>query len=296
MANSLAGINLAQIGQKSLAALLPRLAPLRAFTTDFSSDIAVSGGSVTTRVPTALTTGALTTGYAANAQTATTTAKTITLGAVKGLVIGFTDEEWSKSSINLHNVFIRPGVNAIANGMIDDALALVTASNYGAAAFTGAASTFDADDAADLATVLSTANVDRDGRFLMLSPSYYGYLAKDTAIQAAYAYGTNEAIRDNRIPRVHGMDVIEYTDIPSNAENLVGLCGGPEGIIIAARSPAVPEGFPGMIETITDPESGFTFQVRKWYSADDGQHYLSMAAISGVAVGVASNLKRLVSA
>lgn len=296
MANSLAGVNLAQIAQKSLDALLPRLVPLKSFTTDFSSDIAVAGSSVTTRVPTALTTGALTTGYAANAQDSTTTAKTITLGVLKGLVVGFTDEEWSKSSINLYDIFVRPGVNAIANGMIDDALALVTAANYGAAAFTGAASTFDADDVADLATALSTANVDRDGRFLILSPSYYGYLAKDNAIQAAYAYGTSDAIRDNRIPRVHGMDILEYTDIPSNSENLVGLCGARQGLIIAARSPAVPEGFQGQIETVTDPESGFTFQVRKWYSPDLGKHFLSMASISGVAVGVAGNLKRLVSA
>ena len=51
-----------------------------------------------------------------------------------------------------------------------------------------------------------------------------------------------------------------------------------------------------MIENVTDPASGFTLQLRKWYSADDGQHYLSLASMWGVAVGVGGNVKRITSA
>jgi hypothetical protein len=296
MANTLAGNSLAAIAANTLDVLLDVNPPLRAFTTDFSPDVATEGSSVTTRVVTALTSGSLASGYSASAQNVTLTAKTITLGEVTGFVIGFTDSEWSKSSINLQDIFIRPGVQAVSNDMIDDALALVTNANFGAAAFTGAAATFDADDAADLAQTLSTAKVPKMDRFLLVGPTYYAALAKDNAIQASYAYGGAEAIRENRVPRVHGMDVIEYTDIPANGENLVGLCGAPQGIIIAARTPAVPDSFPGEIANVTDPDSGFTIQLRKWYSADDGKHYLSMGAMWGVAVGVAGNLKRLVSA
>ena len=294
--NTLGGVNLAVIAQQSLDVLQDVLPPLRAFTTDFSAEVAVRGASVTTRVATQPTSASLATGYAANAQNSTTTAKTVTLGAPTGLVLGFSDEEWSKSSINLHDIFIRPGLNAVANDMMDDALALVTNANFGAAAFTGAAGDFDADDVADLAQTLSTAKVPRNDRFLMLSPTYFASLAKDDAIQAAYAFGGAEAIRDNRVPRVHGFNVVEYTDIPSNSENLVGLCGAPQGIIIAARVPATPDNFTGEIMNVTDPESGLTIQLRKWYSADDGQYYLSMASMWGVAVGVSGNITRLVSA
>lgn len=296
MSNTLGGVNLAAIAQQSLDVLVDVLPPLRAFTTDFSADVAQSGGSVLTRVATAVTSGDLTSGYAGNVQNVTTTAKTITLGGVTGTVIGFTDEEVSKSSINLMDVFIKPAINAVANDMMDDALALVTNANFGAAAFTGAAGDFSADDVADLAQTLSSAKVPRDGRFLMLSPSYYGALAKDDAVQAAMNFGGSEVIRENRVPRVHGLSVIEYTDIPGNSENLVGFCGAPQGIIIAARLPAIPAQFPGEVMNVTDPDSGFSLQLRKWYSADDGRHYLSCGAIWGVAVGVSGNLKRLVSA
>jgi hypothetical protein len=284
------------IAQQSLDVLQDVLPQLRVFTTDFSDEIAVAGATVTTRVATQQSSGDLSTGYATNAQTVTTTAKQITVGAVTGNVIQFTDEEVSKSSIDLMELFVVPGINAVANDMMDDALALVTNANFGAAAFTGAAGDFDADDVADLAQVLSTAKVPRNGRFLMVKPTYYAALAKDNAIQAAYAFGGTEAIRDNRVPRVHGFDIVEYTDIPANAENLVGLCGAKQGIIIAARAPAIPAGFSGEVRNITDPESGLTLQLRKWYSEDDGVYRMSIAGMWGVAVGVSANIKRLVSA
>ena len=65
---------------------------------------------------------------------------------------------------------------------------------------------------------------------------------------------------------------------------------------MAARLPAIPPNFPGEVETVTDPESGFSLQLRRWYSADDGVYYMSMASIYGAAVGNAGNLKRIVSA
>lgn len=296
MANTLGGVNMDVIAQQSLDVLQDVLPQLNVFTTNFSDEIAVAGATVTTRVATQQTSGDLSTGYATNAQNVTTTSKQITVGAVTGNVIQFTDEEVSKSSIDLMELFVVPGINAVANDMMDDALALVTNANFGAAAFTGAAGDFDADDVADLAQVLSTAKVPRNGRFLMLKPTYYSALAKDNAIQAAYAFGGSEAIRDNRVPRVHGMDIVEYTDIPSNSENLVGLCGAKQGIIIAARAPAIPADFAGEVRNITDPESGLTLQLRKWYSADDGVYRMSIAGMWGVAVGVSANIKRLVSA
>lgn len=296
LSNTLNGVNMTVIAQQALDVLQDINIPLGAFTTDFSPEVANEGSAITTRVVTAPTAGDLSGGYAAAVQNTTTTAKTVTLGTFEGAVFGYTDSEWSKSSVNLFDQVIQPGVNAVVNGMIDDALALCTTTNYGAASFTGAASTFDADDVADLAQVLTTAKVPRNGRSLIVGPTYYAALAKDNAIQASYAYGGAEAIRENRVPRVHGFDVIEYTDIPSNSENLVGIACARQGIIIAARTPAIPDMFPGMIENVTDPASGLTLQIRKWYSPDDGRHYLSIGAIWGVAVGVSGNLKLLASA
>jgi hypothetical protein len=294
--NTLGGVNLAALAERSLDTLVDVLPRLQVFSTDFSADIATAGESVSTRVATQPSSASLATGYATNAQNSTTTAKTVTLGAVTGSVLGFNDAEWSKSNINLYDIFIKPGINAVANDMIDDALALITSANFSTAAFTGASAGFDEDDVADIGKVLTDAKVPKGNRSMVLSTAYYNALLKRDAVKLAYAIGGTEAIRQGVIPNISGFQVMEYTDIPSNSENLVGFACSPQGIIIAARSPAVPANFPGEIMDVTEPDSGFTLQLRKWYSADDGQYYLSMAAMWGVAVGVAGNLKRIVSA
>lgn len=293
--NTLNGVNLTAIAQETLDTLVDLMFPLNAFTTDFSTEIAVEGSAVTTRFATQPTSGSLSTGYAANAQNAVTTSRTITLGDVKGLCLEFTDAEWSKSSINLYDIFIAPGANAIADDMLDDAMALITNANY-TAKLTTTAANFDADDVADLAEDLTTAKVPKMGRGLFLSPTYYAALAKDNSIQQAYAYGGSEAIRDNRVPRVHGFDVYEATNIPGNSENLTGFASHRQALIVAARTPATPADFPGEVVNVTEPQSGFTLQLRRWYSADDGKYRLSMGAIWGVQQGVVANLKRIVSA
>jgi hypothetical protein len=300
MANTLGGVNLTAIAQQSLDALIDQLAPLAAFTTDFSSEIAVEGSAVSTRVPTQTTSGDLSTGYSTNRQDVTTTVKTITLGDVRGSVIGFTDGEWSKSSINLQDIFVAPGVNAIADDMFDDVCALVTSTNFGSGTndlLTVAEASFDADAVAQVAQKLSAKKVPRAGRFLMLKPSTFRYLVTDNAIQASYAYGGSEAIRENRASRIHGMDIYEVTDLGPQSENLIAFAGGKQGLLIAARTPAAPANFPGDLVNVTDPGTGFTLQLRRWYSADDGRHYLSMGAIWGVAVGVggaSGNIVRVV--
>lgn len=296
MSNTLGGVNLAQIAQKSLDTLVAELPSLQLFATDFSSDVAVEGQSVTTRVATQPTSGSLATGYAANAQGGTTTAKTVTLGDTTGLVLGFTDSEWAKSHINLMDVFIQPGINAIAGGVIADALALVTATAYSTAAFVGAASGFDSDDVADIAAALTAAKVPKRGRSMILNPTFFAALLKDDSVKASMFYGGAEAIRQRQIPALQGFSpIVEFVDFPHNSEYLVGIAGGKQGIIVATRVPAAPDAFPGEIQNVTDPDSGITLQLRKWYSADDGKHYLSMGILYGVAVGVAGYLKRLTS-
>lgn len=293
MANTLGGVNLAVIAQKTLKTLMVEMLPVRAFTTLFSDQVANVGESVTTRVATQPSIQDFTS--APSAANVTTTAKTITLNNYKGVRIGFTDMEVSKASIDLTNVFVNPIANTICNAVMDSVFALVTNANYSTAGTISTSSNFDADDVADAAQVLSTANVPKVGRFMILAPTYFAALAKDSAIQASYAYGGSEAIRENRIPRVHGFDIYEYNDIPSNSENLVGCYGSPEGLLVAARVPAVPANFPGEVETATDPDTGLTVQVRRWYSADDRQLYYESGIIYGVAAGVTANLKRITS-
>jgi hypothetical protein len=298
MGNSLGNVNLAQLAQKSLDALVPTLVPLQVVTTDFSDEVASSGATVGTRLPTQPTIVANleTLGYAGSAAAQTATAKTVTLGNLSGIVIGFTDTEWSKSSVNLYDIFVQPGVNTVAKGMQDTLWALFTNSNY-SSKITSSAAAFNYAKVADLAEDCTDANMPAEGRALVLAPSYFTALSKDDGVKAAYAFGSNEVIRYRKIPSLAGfMPVIEYSALPANSENLKGIALNKQAAVVAARVPAVPANFPGEVQNVTDPDSGFTMQLRKWYSADDGKYYLSMAALWGASVGNGSAAIRVVSA
>ena len=89
--------------------------------------------------------------------------------------------------------------------------------------------------------------------------------------------------------------MLEYSDIPDNSENLEGFVCGKEALIIAARQPALPENWAGAVESVQDPDTGITIQLRNWYEAKDGAQFLTATLMYGVAAGTDS-LKRILSA
>jgi len=298
MSNTLQNVNLAQLAQQSLDVLVPHLVPLNVVTTDLSADVATSGATVGTRIATQMTGVANieSLGYAGSAEAVTLTAKTVTLGALSGLVIGFTDTEWSKSSINLMDVFVKPGINLIAKGMQDTLWALFTSSNY-TNSETITAAAFNADKVALLAEKCTDLNWPAMDRAMVLKPSYFTRLTLDKAIQAQYAYGGSEVIRYRQIPAVSGFaPVMEYSGLPDNSQNLVGVVLNKQAAIVASRVPATPDSFNGEITNVSDPDSGFTMQLRKWYSPDAGKYFMSIGALWGASVGNGAAAVRIVSA
>jgi hypothetical protein len=292
MANTIGGINLAQIAQQTLETLSAEMPIVSAFTTDFSSDVADVGESVSTRVANAVSAGDATSGYSAT--DVTSVAKTITLNKHKHFTAKFTDLEIAKGGMDmLERTFVRPAVHSVVNAMMDDLLALVLTATFSNEK-TILAAAFSADDVADLAGALTVLNVPKADRALVVKPLYYASLASDNAIQASYAYGGDSSIRDNAVPKVHGFNVYEYSDIPSNSEGLEAFACGQEALIIAARQPALPENWAGAVESVQDPGTGITLQLRNWYEGKDGAQYITATLIYGVGTGTDS-LKRIVS-
>ena len=290
MANTLNGINLAAIAQSVLDNLSAQHTPVSAFTTDFSSEIADQGESITTRIATSVSAGDASSGYSAT--DVTSSAKTVTLDQHKHFTMAFTDLEIAKGGMNmLERTFVRPATHAVINSMVDALMALVVSSEFGNVA-TVAAADFGADDVATLAGDLTTLNVPKDERALIIKPSYYASLAKDNAVQASYATTLDDSLRNHSVPRVHGFNVYEYSDIPSNSQNLEGFACGPEALLIAARQPAIPQNWSGAVESVTDPDSGLTIQLRSWYEGKDGKQMITLTTIFGVLVG-SNSLKRI---
>lgn len=297
MANTIAGANLAAIAEMSLEPLQSALLPIRAFTTDFSTDIASRGASVTTRYATNPTAQDLSSGYS---RTDTTlTAITTTLDTYYGFVWGFDDLERSKSSINLNDTFIQPAAYALAKKLFADIWNLVNDTNYPAATateLTVTAANFDRDDVADIAAQLTTNGVSKMGRSLILAPGHYAALAKD--LNAADSAGQTQTIGENRIPRLHGFDVYESPECDANSVNVAGLATSRQGMLIAARAVDIAPEAARIVEfqNVTLPDIGLPVQFRRWYDPATGQLLMSVGLLYGVKFGVPSSGLKIVTA
>ena len=283
MANTLNGTFLAQIAQDTLDYLSYEFHPLAAFTRDFNEDIKDRGESVTTRVASSVTAQDLSSGYSST--DVTSTAKTVSLNTHYGFVYGFSDAEVSKAGDSkwLENVFMAPALEAVHNKIMDDLLALATNASFGSSEVITAAN-FDADEVADLAADFSGNKIPKNERSLILPPSYFGSIQKDSIIQDSSSLGSSEAIREHAARRVHGFNLYEYSDIPNNSENLAAIALHPSALIMAARQVATPND-PGLLVENVTTDIGLPLQFRHWYSPNDGEYKISLGVLYGVAIG-----------
>ena len=299
MANSVNADVLDEIvAQSALLALKKKIAPFNAFTTNFSAEASRKGDVVRVLVETypdtAVATKSSHTAY--TIQDLDSTTCSITLGQPKYVSFSLDDVEVASSSVVNLEIFGSGKGNKLGAGILTDVLSCITNANFGAAAFTGAASTFDADDVADLKDALDDADVFEDDRVLVLSNAYITNLLKDNAIQSNPNVG-GQPIREGVIGRLMGFDVIGSNVIPGNSENLVGFACHPSAIAMAMRYLQPQPGNTYLrAEPITDPESGITMGIRDWYDNSTGVRNNVYECVYGYAVTGLSSLVRIVSA
>ena len=296
MANSITGINDDIISQAVLEGYTTAIAPLAAFATDFSSEAARRGEKVSimrdnTAIDAALdkkTHGDYT------IQDADSDAVEVTLGQPKYVSWGLDDTEIASSSVLSMEKFGRRKGNLLAKTVLQDIWSEITNANFGAASFTGLASTFDEDDVADVAEDCDSADWN-DDRYLILSPAYIAALRKAGAIKDTSGYGYN-AIQTGDVPMLHGFKVLMSNAVPANGENLVGFATDGNGIASAFRYLAPQQGHNYTRAEALVGEGGMTLGLRDWYSEDSGVRKTVVEAVYGFETGIATGIKRLVSA
>lgn len=284
MSNTIAGANLAEIAQESLPNLKSTFAPLAALTTDFSSDISSRGASVTTRFPVNPTAIDLSSGYTVN--DVSMTAKTITLNTFFGFVYGFTDVERSKSSIMLNELFIQPALQALGNKVFGDLWNLVTAANFAQTPLNTTAGDFDRSDLADLsATLTGDLKAPKQGRSVVLNPTYYASLVK--SLNSAEIPGITADKAEGVVPRVAGFDVYQTDLADANSEYLQGFAFHKSSLLMAGRSVDATGAASSGVEVadVVIPDLGLPVQFRKWYDPDLGVLKYSCGILYGLSVG-----------
>jgi hypothetical protein len=285
------------IVQKAIQAFTAELAPLRAFSTDFSDETEKVGATVQVPIPANITAGTDQNAYETEDSGALGVASVPLTGYAKATV-GITDAQFSNSPAARLEMFAVQQAKAVARKIIADAWALIVHATYAQKVTKALASIATADIRA-MKVLLDKANVPMSDRALLLNPDVFDKIAGDTTITIAnaMAYGGPEVVREGMIPRLLGFDVLNSNIIPGNSENLVGFAVHPSAMAIAIRTlkPQEPSEY---LETriVRDEQSGVGLGYRRHYSAAKGTHFCTFEATYGAVAAVPAGLCRLVTA
>lgn len=278
-----------------LEALVEELLPLNAFSTDFSSQMVAEGDKIKVGyIPAAAAARAFNGTY--TIQESDYQKKEIPIDAHQYVSWGLSDVDlYASSVVNLKNQ-TRMKAQALASAVLADILGVVTAGNFGAAAFTGAANAFDLDDVADLRTVARKAKWPKALRNLVLGADYYGNVVKGSVFQNANQAGSTTPRETGELPRIYGFTPYESESIPENNEHLIGFINMPSAIAVAMRylKPRRPERYIDA-RAVSHQQTGITFGFRQDYDTKTGVEAYIFEANYGKAVLEPEALKRLVS-
>jgi hypothetical protein len=206
----------------------------------------------------------------------------------------FTDAEIANLGVErLIQTAIAPMIKGLVKKVGDDVFALVTTGNYTSVSYTGTGYTFPNIVSNSLATLI-VAGVGEEKAIVLNPTAYYGLL---NDVKAVSTIGDATLIRDGFISNLGGVAIARGDALPSTS-NLFGFGCGKSAFTIAARVPNLAGVSPelGEVANITDPSSGYTVQLRKWYSMDKGLWNISAVTIYGVSKGNPSALTRLITA
>lgn len=296
MANSLGTLTSNIVSGIMLDATLARLAPLKAFTADFSAEAVDFNQSLKMRTatPAAVAAYHTTNGYVAT--DATTTDYSVTIDTHKHVSLSYHEQELSGTKRKLLEEQVMVSGYALADAVIDSALALIVAATYTNTAITETAANTDRDTLVSLRQSLTNVGAPDSGRNVLMNVSAFGYLTADTKIISRdYNDIGNNDYRSGVLKNVQGFEAIyEVPNLPSTG-NMQSFACHRSAVLIATRLPKDPGvggvnvPVPGTIEVIQDPDTGFALQVRTWYDMQKGRLNQTFTLMYGVAAGVVAH-------
>lgn len=272
--------------QKVLEGFVKILAPLSAFSTNFSPDPAIRGNNVLVPLIGAVTATTFANSYTVCAGSATVI--TVAMTSHKIASVGQTDLEAAGSSMaNLERFAYQQGAG-LATLVLQDILSCVTtaSSNAGFPLTTSISSTdMSISQIRAVRLAQNQANVPNDPRSLILDCVPYDVLLGVTNFVQAHMYGDRSAIADGVVARALGYDLYEINNL--FATSAMGFAAHPAAIGVAMRylQPQQPSAY-NRAQAITDPKTGLTFGLRDHYDPNTGKRYVNMECLYGYSRGI----------
>lgn len=302
-ANSLGTQVATLVSQKALELLKFVFPMMSRISSGFTDEQVKYGQTVTTRTRSIPTVGTYntSTGYAQTDQTAADVSIVINRHKYVQTTLGA--NVLSGTVRNLFEEFAEPNAYAMAKEMIDYLYGLILAANFTATVITAAQADFNRSTVIDMGVAQGLAGVPQGAmnRTLLLYSTYFGQLAKDSAIVTLASFQRPEIITDGVLPNVHGYMVIDAPNLPGNSENLVGFGFSHSALALAARLPidytqVLPGASFGSVTVVTNPDNGMSAMETNYIDHILGTANQRLAWMYGGAVGQGAAGQRLTSA
>jgi hypothetical protein len=266
--------------QVAMQAFVAKLAPLNAFTKDFSSETRRKGDAVIVPLISGITATTFNQSYEVGGGAVTFATVNMTNHRVAS--IDLTDVQVANSSAAvMDNLAIQAG-EALARTVLTDIWSAITTANFGAAILTTAGANYTIAQMGALRRALVQRDVPTDRLSFIADSEVYTGLLTSTGVAQALNYGGAEAVRDGNIPSLLGMSIFESNVIPANGlSKLGGFAVHPDAIAIAMRylEPQAPGEYLAA-EQVT-ASNGIVMGYRRHFNAATGRHFANFECLFG---------------
>jgi len=265
--------------QTAFQQLCEMLTPIRAFSTDISSDVNTQGSAVVVPLFGNATTTTFTQSSTVMEQTGgLLSAITVTLDKRKITPISLTHQQLAESSnAGRWDKWAFQLGKSMGATVLADIWSLITTTNFGSAIITTYSSGYSKTQLIEARKVLRQAGAKGEYSFIG-NMVIEGALLGDTNLVNYFNVGDTRAIKEGDLGRLFGMNVYSSDIIPANSASIVGFACGQDAIAFASR--ALGQYLPSedfeAIEEMTDPESGLTALYTRHYSRASGTYFANM--------------------
>jgi hypothetical protein len=283
MATISTSINDRLIAQEALQAFTGDLEPASIFSTSYSAETVRRGSTV--EVP--LIANLTATTFAGDYTTGGGTINNVSVSVATHRIVtaDVSDNEWANSSAVEVTKFARQAGKALAQSVLTTIYNLFVTTAGSAAQYTATVtglSAFTLTNARALRKALSDEKAPLTDRALILNTTLYDSLLSQSGLLDAGQFGSRDAIADARVPRLLGMRVYESLILPTNSISLSAVAVHPNAVALAVRAlePQAPGEYLAA-QTVTDPETGLTIGIRRFYRPETGKHHLAFECLFG---------------
>lgn len=277
--------------QEALNAFTATLAPLGAFSRDFSEAAKSKGDAIVIPRISALTATTYN-ATTANYQTAggTTTHTTVNLTQHNVISVDITDLQSANSSSARLDALAYQAGRALGAKVLENIFKVITTSNFGAASVTTAEANYTLAQVIEFRKLLAQNNVDVDMCSFVFNPVVGAALLGSSNVLQAYAIGDNGPARAGKLGKLVGFDTYETNLLPTASTSLVAFACHPDAIAVAMRylAPQAPGEY--LAAEQVSNEAGMTIGMRRSFSTATGTHHIAFECLYGVATGLSLGL------